>query len=645
MENRPWTRIALAAALVLLVFAAFSPALRADFVDWDDERNFVNNHAYRGLSPEHLAWMATTRHMGHYQPLSWLTLGIDHALWGMDARGYHFTSLLLHALAAVVFCSVARRLLALGTRGAAPHGLPLDLAATFAACLFAVHPLRCESVAWVTERRDVLSGLLLLLTLRWYLVRAAAEGAAARRGYGLPLAFYGASLLAKAAGMVLPAVLLLLDRWPLERFRREAPRKLLLEKLPFLGLALASATLAVWAARFESATFSALADHGIAPRSVQAGYALTFYAARTIWPADLVPIRELPAPFRPSEPRWIGPALAAWVGTLLLFLARRRSPAAWTAWLGYALLLAPFSGLAQAGPQLVADRYSYLACMPFAVLAAGGLLVWTAGRPARRVPALQLGAGLVLCLSIATWRQTWIWQDGETLWSATLERDPDNATAHQNLGVLRMRAGTRASDPGSRARLWGQALALFQRGHALWPRPEFLVNQGLVHMLLADLHPAGRQSQLARALELVERGLALQAARPGGISPAWELQHGIVLLELGRNAEAAACLEGYVRQRPDEPEGLRLLSIALSGLGRAEEALLHLERALAVDPLHAQLWIRFGITAAELGRVVEARRALERGLELRRRALGPEATSDLDVQQAIRELERLPPAR
>ncbi len=165
-------RTALIAALIVaLVFIAFFPALSADFVHWDDDRNFLENPSYRGLSLAHLEWMATTFQGGPYQPLSWLTLAIDHALWGMDARGYHFTNVLLHACGAVAFYFLARRLFALCS--SAMRDKTLDLASLAAALLFALHPLRAESVAWVTERRDVLSGVFFVLATSAYLRFAA----------------------------------------------------------------------------------------------------------------------------------------------------------------------------------------------------------------------------------------------------------------------------------------------------------------------------------------------------------------------------------------------------------------------------------------------------------------------------------------
>ena len=171
---RGWGSWLVPALIALVIFAAFLPALHNQFVNWDDDKNFLENPHYRGLGWTQLSWMWTT-HMGHYIPLTWMTLGLDYLLWGMNPVGYHLTNLLLHAANAVVFFFVVRRLLTRALSSPSEHGYALAVSAGFAALLFAIHPLRVESVAWVTERRDVLSGLLYLSAILIYL-RASERG-------------------------------------------------------------------------------------------------------------------------------------------------------------------------------------------------------------------------------------------------------------------------------------------------------------------------------------------------------------------------------------------------------------------------------------------------------------------------------------
>src|SRR3989449_1249970 len=229
----------------------YTTLFRSQFVNWDDEENFLDNPHYRGLGWTHLRWMWTT-HLGHYIPLTWMTLGLDYLLWGMNPLGYHLTNLLLHAANAVVFFFVVRRILTLALLGASERGLALAVSAGFAALVFAIHPLRVESVAWATERRDVLSGLLYLLTILVYL-RASERGERGRGWYWGAVAVFVLALLSKSMVVNLPVVLLILDVYPLRRLGgalgwwREPARRVYVEKIPFVLLAAAASAVALMA--------------------------------------------------------------------------------------------------------------------------------------------------------------------------------------------------------------------------------------------------------------------------------------------------------------------------------------------------------------------------------------------------------------
>src|SRR5437773_1918820 len=201
--------------IALVTVAAFLPALQNQFVSWDDDENFLDNPHYRGLGWSPLRWMWTT-HQSHYITLTWMTLGLDYLLWGMNPFGYHLTSLLLHAANAVLFFFVVRRLLTRALPSSSERGHALTVSAGVAALVFAIHPLRVESVAWVTERRDVLSGLFYLLTLLVYL-RACERGERGRGWYWLSVAAFVCALLSKSMVVNLPIVLLILDVYPLRR--------------------------------------------------------------------------------------------------------------------------------------------------------------------------------------------------------------------------------------------------------------------------------------------------------------------------------------------------------------------------------------------------------------------------------------------
>ncbi|MHC4991616.1 MAG: tetratricopeptide repeat protein, partial [Planctomycetota bacterium] len=362
---------------------------------------------------------------------------------GMDPTGYHLTNNLLHAVNTVLVFWVAAMLLgrALPTRS----WWHVDVGALLAALVFGVHPLRVESVAWVTERRDVLCALLVLATLLAYVRAATLEHARARVGWlGLAFGLYVLSMLAKIGGAPLPLVMLALDWYPLRRLRGldVRSRLVLLEKVPFLLVAVGFAVATFFA---QQDTFLAPLDrHGFGARSAQAAYALVFYVARTLWPQGLLPLYEIRLPLRPGEMRFIVSAVVVAMSALLLFAFRRRSPGLVVAGLVYVLMLSPVLGFFQNGPQLVADRYSYLPCLGWTIGAAGlGIIVLDRERVPRaaRVTAVVLAVGIVGLLATLTWRQCRVWQTTASLWTYMIERDPDSGYACNGYGWVLMDRG------------------------------------------------------------------------------------------------------------------------------------------------------------------------------------------------------------
>lgn len=432
----PWP---IGAALVLAVFASFAPALTNGFVNWDDDLNLTDNTAYRGFGWAELRWMLTTTHGGHWQPLTWLTFACDHALWGMDARGYHLTNLLLHAASTVLVWLILQAILrrvADASESAIPHVATRVAArvALIGALLFAIHPLRVESVAWATERRDVLSGCFWLLALLAYLRATNASGDRSGRGHGLALAALALSLTAKAWGMTLPLVLLILDAYPLRRLARD-PRAVLREKVPYAALAALAAGGAFLAQR-QVPEMRSFAEHGLAARLAQAAYGLCFYLVKTVLPFGLYPAYLLEAPLDPTAPRYLAAIIAVVAITIGAVLVRKRRPWWLATWAAYVVIVAPVLGLAQTGPQLVADRYTYLALLPWTALATAALArAWSPARDRRLIAGASVAT--LFLLGALTFRQTRVWHDSERLWSHTLAHDPCNWVALANRGFAR----------------------------------------------------------------------------------------------------------------------------------------------------------------------------------------------------------------
>ena len=558
MKRGP-ARTALLVAACALV--AFSPALRAGFLGWDDDKNFLETQGWRGFSPENLRWMATTFHGGPYQPLSWLSIAIDHALYGMDARGYHATNLVLHAATAVAFFFFARSLFALAASERR------DVVAATAALLFAVHPLRVESVAWITERRDVLSGVFFVLSLLLYLAFASGERRR-RLAYAGSLVAFVLALLAKASALGLPIVLLLLDRWPLRRPLRGA----LAEKVPFALAAAGFGALALAGQASLPHGMRTIGQHGPVERVAQAAYAAVFYPAKTLLPVRISPIYELPARLDPGEPRFVvAVALAAAVSALLV--ARRKTlPAAAVAWGSYLALLAPVSGIVQTGPQLVADRYSYLPCMPFALLAAALLVART------ERTAIVLAAPVVLVLGLAAWKQTRWWRDTETLFARALEIDPKSAVAHRV--VARMQALRGAKEEAERN--YRAAIEL---------RPDVALPHNNLGLLLLD---EGRVDEaVSEFREALRAQDDYQRARSN---------LGGALARTGDLRGAEAVLREAVRRDPSDAGARANLGLVLLRQDRAGEALAEFEAALRTDPGSSEASAGLAQARAKLGK-------------------------------------------
>jgi tetratricopeptide (TPR) repeat protein len=422
--RRAWVTTLLVAATVV----AFSPVLWNGFVNWDDDLGFTNNPHYRGLSASHLGWMFTTMNGGHYKPFVWITFGLDYLLWGMEPRGYHLTSLVLHLVNVVLVFGLVRMLLRLAGLAA---GWRREMAATAGTLFFALHPLRVESVAWLSERNGMMAAGFYILAVIAYL--RAQEARPSSRWLAVSLGCFTLGLASKATGMTLPLLLLVLDVYPLRRLRVGVGR-LVIEKLPYVLLAAGAVVLSAYGVERALASRS-LAEHGLLPRIAQSAFGLCFYLWKTVLPVRLSPVYLLEANLDPMRPRYVLCLLAVLGVTAALVLVRRHRPWALAAWLAYLVLALPILGFVQRGFQITADRYTYLICLPWAVLVAAAAWRFAQSRVA-------LGASVVglAVLGFLTFRQAEAWRSSRSLWEQALRVDPTNYIAYLNRGADRASA-------------------------------------------------------------------------------------------------------------------------------------------------------------------------------------------------------------
>lgn len=532
----------------LAVFAAalvsFLPALGGEFLTWDDQENLVHNTGYRGLGWAQLKWMFTATVLGHYIPLTWMSFGLNYVLGGMNPWGYHLLNLFLHGANAVLCYLVARRLFAARIEGASRESWGLTAGAAFAALVFGVHPLRVESVAWITERRDVLCGFFFLLAvLAWLRAVKPPEGLD-RRWQGLSVAAFAASLLSKAASMPLPVILVLLDVYPLDRVRRLGWKHVLLEKAPHAALAAAAAGLALLVLRIGGITVTGYAEYGPTARLAMTAYSLVFYPWKFLWPAALSPIYELPLRVSPIEARFLVPLSALVAVTAALVALRRRWPAGLAAWVYSAVMVLPTSGVVHAGFQLAHDRYSYLSGLGFAVVAGAGLArilgVGAAGRLRPVVVVLASAAALAVVVTWGadSWRQSRLWRDVETLWRWAVDVDRDCALCHNNL-----------------------ASAIMEK-------------------------PPPTPARAAEAERHIREAIRLHPERP---HPYGNL--GATLAAQKRYAEAEAAFRDFMARFPEAVSGPSSLGVLLAQQGRYAEAIPLLRQALSMSPRARELQV------------------------------------------------------
>jgi tetratricopeptide (TPR) repeat protein len=531
----------LALVLGLGTLALFFHVCFNDFIDFDDPVYVTHNeHVQAGLSVEGLLWAVTTTNPSYPQPLTWLSLQLDYELYGLNPAGYHLTNLLLHTANVLLLFGVLRRMTGAVWRSALVAGL------------FAIHPLHVESVAWVTERKDVLSTLFWILTLRAYIGYAVQPGVLRYLGVVLSLAL---GLLAKPMLVTLPCVLLLLDYWPLGRLRFRGrplapgaispslqPRPLhflLTEKLPLFLLVGASCWMTIFLFKKEGLT--EFGDYS--PLEIRIANALVStvaYIRKMLWPFDL-------AVFYPHP----GDTLALWqvigagviviaitAGVLWAGIRRPYFPVGWFWFLG---TLAPVLGLVQRGAQGMADRFTYIPLIGLFLTLAWGLGDLVERRPHHKGVVVSITTACLFIFGVTTWFQVRTWRTSITLWEHALAVTDENYMAHSHLGAQ-----------------WGE-----MRDHS----------EAVAHLR--------------------------EAVR---IKPCLALDHanlGAALLGLGRNDEAIASLRKSLSIEPDLGFAHYNLGQALKNKGLTEQAIHHFTAAIRFDPGWADAYYRLAVLFAQ----------------------------------------------
>lgn len=427
--------------IIAIVFGCFYNVLGNGFV-WDDSLSLLENKHYRGLSGKYLIWMFTTFRDANYHPLAWMSFGFDYTLWGMNPAGYHLTNLIWHIINSVLFFFLIK-LFILSTH---PENNILQrktlLTCSGAGTLFfAIHPLRVENVAWLSARADLMCAAFFMLTVMCYLkyVKLIAHR---KKWYILTLLCFVCSLLSRAWGITLPVILLILDGYPLRRLHVEnlfirSNTKIIIEKIPFIIFSITAGYLA-FMAKFQRALMLNMNEHDGFDRLMQSVYGLVFYLWKTLIPIRLSPLYLLDRPFNPFDTKYVVSVLLAMATIFVLLKIKNRLPGLAVCFLCYAFMVSPVLGIIQAGPQVAADRYTYISCLPFGILVGAGLYRFQSILKNKRhdaiVPAVMLS--LLASFFFLSAGQSKIWHDENSLWTHAISVNRENYVAYWNRGLL-----------------------------------------------------------------------------------------------------------------------------------------------------------------------------------------------------------------
>jgi tetratricopeptide (TPR) repeat protein len=623
-------------------FAAFWPVQKAGFVNLDDPTYVRDNlRVQKGLSGQNVKWAFQTFHFSNWHPVTWLSYMLDCQLFGANPTAMHRVNLGLHIANALLLFLVLRRM----TGSTWGSGV--------VAALFALHPLHVESVAWISERKDVLSTFFWLLTM-WAYTEYARRSAAG--WYATALLFFTLGLMSKAMLVTLPLVLLLLDYWPLERMHRRGQSaergrdrlgKLLVEKIPFFLLAALGSWLAFLAQRRGEAmtTFTVLP---FIQRVENAFVSYTRYLGKTFWPADLAVF--YPHPYGWSGLQVLGASVCLLTVSLLALRGWRRWPFLFTGWFWFLGTLVPVIGLVQVGGQSMADRYTYVPSIGLFIA-----LVWSAREiiQAKRLPVpipIGVTAAVLVSCAVITYRQAGYWEDSLTLFEHAASIGDSSAVVRNNLGDALLQHGkTNEANAQFRAaleldpedfRAWGNlgnsflregkleeaidhyrnglrykansaelhfnlatalnhkgnvpgAMAEYQQTIAL--KPDYLnawLTLGNIHMTLGNTEAAITNYTTALAIK-------------DDFAPAY-YNLGNARLAQNRVEDAVALFSQAIRLDEQFGDAHRQLGVALEQSGKAQEALKHFERAVGLKPNDPGARARLAALLASLGRTEAA---------------------------------------
>ena len=565
--------------LAAITWAVFAQTVAYDFINYDDNSSVYENVEVRkGLSLRGIGWALTHSDAELWNPLSTISHMVDCQMFGLKPGGHHFNNVLLHSLAVIVLFLVLKEMTGAFWRSA------------FVAAVFAIHPLRVESVAWVVERKDVLSGLFFMLTLAAY-VRYTRRQTLWR--YLLVALLFACGLMSKAVSVTVPCLLLLLDYWPLGRFdntkivrstgnlwwsRMPIPRRLVVEKVPLLLLSVGASIATLFA---QKGAISSLEKLPLLSRINNAFIAILDYLGQTFWPTKLAVYYPYPAN---------GPALwqIALSVTLLIaisasvFALRDKRPYLLTGWFWFVGMLVPNIGIVQAGSQARADRFTYLPHIGLCILVTWAVADMTTAWRRRHFIMGVTAAMAIIALMFLAEAQTRYWRNSESLWIHTITVNPQSPVAEGALGSALMTQGR-----------IDEAITHFKRGLEIWS-----TDAGARNNFGNALLETG---QLDEAIAQYNKALEFQ---PNNVMAYYNL--GVAYFRKGNLDEAIIHYKKAIEIQPDYPDGYDQLGNTLLQKGDVDAAIASWETSLKTQPANVTTRNNLAIVLAQRGRLREA---------------------------------------
>jgi tetratricopeptide (TPR) repeat protein len=606
--------LVLGGILFIVTAWVFLPAASNDFIGYDDPLYVTaNRHVLGGLTWNDFVWAFKGTGAGNYHPLTWLSHQVDSQFFGLRPAGHHFTSIIIHALNTALAFALLQRLTS-------------TLWPSFAvAALFGLHPLRVESVAWIAERKDVLCTLFVFLSLLAYSAFVRCPESERRNRmtfYLLSAGAFCAALLSKPMAVTLPCLLLLLDFWPLDRFKQSAPLSLLLEKVPFFFIA------AIWGCitiAVQKSAGALVAAPTFADRLANTLNHYARYLGKIVFPTNLA-VFYPPTGHLPWTLVLVAAAILALVSGLALAL-RRKQPWFLMGWLWFLIGLLPVIGLIQAGEQSIADRYTYVPSLGILVI-----LVWGVRSTLSRIPMAGAISGIgflaaAISLTILTRIQLSYWATTETLFTHALKVTEHNYIAHINLGTALEKTGhldeasrhfqMAIQDKPTSVEAHNDLGVVYQKQS----QPQTAFGEFFTALSL-DPHYAEAHYNLGVSLSDLGHldEAASQFRQAVADSPDYPEAHynlAGVLSRQGHIPEAIAEYQVTLRLDPNSPDAHNNLAAALLNLGRLDEAIAHCQAAIRLKPDYARAHFNLGVALAQKGDLDAAIAAFRQTLALK----------------------------